>query len=391
MAGESYILMRKDTPITAILIYDNGEMARFSDKIKYPELMPLEGLQDPQTCLKEWWKSRSIPITQGNVKRILEQMGYALSEEYLSKNLGLSLTDYYWIKPIDSPLTWKEVNLFENDFKENLVLFQEDADTPRTPGYSPNSSLQGQLEKTWTIADGKRCMIKGNHSELSSESINEVIAATIHELQGHEHAEYSLINISGKEYDYGCISPLFTSLDDELVSAYALYSSCKKKNDISRYEHFINVCTEHGMEPGYVRRGLDYQIMTDFIISGFDRHLNNIAFIRDADTLKFKGFAPIYDCGGAFYVNQRLPETLRELKGLKTNGFNSKESMLIKNVSDYNVIDLTKLPPASYIKEMYGKDSHASKKLIDTVGWIYEAKIDMCRALQLGKDPYSIK
>ena len=95
----------------------------------------------------------------------------------------------------------------------------------------------------------------------STESINEVIASRIHEEQGKfDYAKYNLTKINGKDYDYGCISPIFTSQDLELVSAYAIVTSEKQPNDISSYEHFINVCKKHGANEEILRANLEYQI-----------------------------------------------------------------------------------------------------------------------------------
>lgn len=64
------------------------------------------------------------------------------------KNLGLSLTDYYWVKPIDSELEWKDVNLFENDFHNEMVVDTAVDDSKIYGKYTPNSSLQGHLKRS---------------------------------------------------------------------------------------------------------------------------------------------------------------------------------------------------------------------------------------------------
>lgn len=143
------------------------------------------------------------------------------------KNLGLSLTDYYWVKPIDSNLHWEDVNLFQNSFQNEMQLetFSEE-ETNHIDVYNPNSSLQGQLEKKWMIHNNKRYLVKGNRDEKSTESMNEVIVSKFHELQGYDnYVEYSLIKIKNREYDYGCISECFTNEDLELISAYAIVTS----------------------------------------------------------------------------------------------------------------------------------------------------------------------
>ena len=59
----------------------------------------------------------------------------------------------------------------------------------------------------------------------------------------------------------------------------------KKSNNVSNYEHLLKMCGKYGMDIEKVRYNLEYQILVDFIMSGHDRHLNNIAFLRDADSL----------------------------------------------------------------------------------------------------------
>ena len=63
---------------------------------------------------------------------------------------------------------------------------------------------------------------------------------------------------------------------------------------------------------------------------------------------------------------------------------------MIKAVRNPDVINLTKLPPVSFIREMYEKDSQVSENTIKTVCDAYEKKIDICRQIQLGKDPFRL-
>ena len=224
---------------------------------------------------------------------------------------------------------------------------------------------------------------------MSAESINEVIASEIHKRQGFKnYTDYRLINIKGKEYDYGCYSKLFTSQKIELISAWALYTNEKKSNNVSNYDHLINMCRKYGMDVDAIIDGLDYQILTDFIMSGHDRHLNNIAFLRDADTLKFIGLAPIFDSGGSMFAGKAIPKNEKELLSIDTHSFAKKEADLIKLVHNRSALDLTKLPPASYIREIYGKDPKMHEKDINNIAHWYEKKIDLCREIQLGKNVF---
>ena len=180
-----FFIMRKDDPITYAEFMADGNMVSFSKDIMNKDLAPLQDMYQGQ-WINLWWKERSIPIEQDNIRMFLQENGYSMPSDYLIRNLGLSLTDYYWLKPINSDLTWKDVNLFDNNFKSNLLNWRNDiSESSRDdiPHYSPNGSLQGTIEKSWVINNGDRCLIKGNHTFKSIESINETIACEIHRRQ----------------------------------------------------------------------------------------------------------------------------------------------------------------------------------------------------------------
>ena len=176
MEEKLYSLMHRDEPVCAISIDTvSGAILRASKPVN-PELLPLGGRID-SAMLKKWWQRRAVPVGQGKIQRILEQMGIATPQEYLVKNLGLSLTDHYWIKPLDMELGWEDINLFTNDFRDpvgdmQFGLFPEAVQDLPANAFSPSSSTQGDLTKKWMIADGKRYLVKGNHGSNSQESLN---------------------------------------------------------------------------------------------------------------------------------------------------------------------------------------------------------------------------
>lgn len=388
----NYVLKRKDDIITIIDFADDGSVYKFHRELVNPELAPLHDANN-YDWLKQWWKRRSIPISQGNIRQMLERKGLLGPEDFLLKNLGLSLTDYYWISPLDSGLTWKDVNLFDNDFHGNILLGEaEDEDYDDMPHYTPNGSLQGTLEKSWTILNGERGLLKGNRDNLSSESINEVIASKLHEMQGFKnHTEYKLIKINGRSYDYGCYSKLFTSQELELISAYDVVCSEKKSNDISYFEHFIQVCAKYGLEENELRSYMDYMILSDFVLSGRDRHLSNVSILRSSESLQFAMPAPIYDSGKCLFVQDSVPSNDKSLLSIRTESFADDELKLLALVSDKSLLDITKLPSRSFIEDIYGLDSQIDEKRIRLIGEAYERKIELFRAFQLGQDLHKIK
>ena len=367
-----YFLMRKDEALIILDMSANGGIERYSrEGLDNPQL-PLQYRSNKNEWLSKWWMERSIPIGQGRVDQMLIEKGLLGPGEYLMKNLGLSLTDYYWIKPLESDFKWKDVNLYQNDFKENILVEIDNS----FKSFTPNSSLQGQLEKSWQIRNGKRVLIKGNRDEYSCESMNEVFASLLHKKQGYDnYIPYSLLKIKNRRYDYGCKSELFTDLDHELVSAWAIITSKKKPSHLNSYEHFIEVCGEHGIDTIQLRRDLEYQIMTDYILSNRDRHMNNISVLRDAKTLKFIRMAPIYDTGKSMFVRRDLPMRYAELTDYEVNSFVKKETKLLGYVTDKNLVDVKKLPSADELFKLYTKDSRLSDARRNLVCEAYETKI----------------
>ena len=387
-----FYLMRKNEIITLTQFNEKGEMSAYSKNFPdyAKDIIPLAYRANPDKGLSEWWKERSIPLTRDQIKSFLESKGLTNPEQYLIKNLGLSLTDYYWIKPVDSDLTWESVNLFENDFHDNILLSSKEPKPDGIVEYSPNGSLQGNIEKTWTIIDNKRCLVKGNHTNTSNESFNEVIATEIYKKQNYNnYTNYNLIHIKDKPYKYGCVCEAFTSQQLELVSAWDIITSEEKNNSTSLYTHLINVCEKHGIDVNQLQQDLDLQIQVDYVLTGYDRHLKNISILRDADTLEFIRMAPIYDSGECLFANKPLAENIKELQKLEINSFVKSETKLLSLVQNRSLLDINKLPSPDFLREIYHKDEKISDQYINKLVEWYERKIDSLDAWQHGVDAYS--
>lgn len=380
-----YELMRKDERVTLLLLNQTGGIEKCDYQNMNRKIAPLQ----ERICvdgIQRWWSRRSVPLSQGKIRRILEEQGVSCPEEYLVKNLGLSLTDYYWIRPLDSELTWKMVSLYQNEFRGNLEIANKKISGSKTMTYTPDSTLQGELEKSWMLLDHKRYLVKGNRDYLSTESINEVFASCLHQMQGYDnYSAYTLLKIKGSSYDYGCCTQAFTSEQKEFVSAYAIVTSEIQRNDSSTYEHFIQVCGKHGIDKEQLRRDLEYQIMTDFIISNVDRHFNNVGIFRDAGDLHFLRMAPIFDSGKSLFVSEPVP-TEKELLKIKTTSFTETELGLLKYVKDRSIVSVTKLPSAQILWNLYQKDSKMDEKRMRFVCDRYEKKIELFTRWQNGQD-----
>lgn len=379
MDEKMYSLMHRDDPVCAITIdAASGVILRVSRPVN-PELLPLGGCMD-SAMLRKWWQRRAVPIGQGKIPQILEQLGITTPQEYLVRNLGLSLTDHYWIKPLEMALGWADINLFTNDFRDPVadMQFGQDADEilelPAN-AFSPSSSVQGELRKKWIIADGKRCLVKGNHGGNSQESLNEIVATLLHKKQGRQpFVSYSTMRM-GDAQPICCVCESFTSDELELIPAIDIVDSGKKDNAMSLYEHFITVCVAHGMAEETVRSFLEYQILTDFVLTNTDRHLNNFGVLRSAKTLEFVSMAPIFDSGNAmFWQNPKLPE-YDDLTRVAVNSFRKTEVHLLNCVRNFAQLDIDKLPTEDELRSIYAMDPLIP--CVDSVLLGYKKKIDL--------------
>ena len=102
MQENMYYLMHRDEPACMVSLDPHFRRNAAGVSKMTPELLSPGGNIDAQ-MLRKWWQRRAVPLTQGRIRQILEQMGVTTPQEYLVKNLGLSLTDHYWL-PVENEL-----------------------------------------------------------------------------------------------------------------------------------------------------------------------------------------------------------------------------------------------------------------------------------------------
>ena len=127
-----------------------------------------------------------------------------------------------------------------------------------------------------------------------------------------------------------------------------------------------------GLSEQEVRSFLEYQILTDFVLTNTDRHLNNFGVLRDSRTLQFVRMAPIFDSGNAmFWDAPRLPER-NDCTEISVNSFRKTEMELLKLVTDRSRVHMERLPSREEIAELYAKDD--SIAFVDSILAGYEKK-----------------
>ena len=303
----NYVLMHKDVIVCGLELNHSGKIEKMIENIYALEHQPFGINSNPQK-LKKWWNDRAVPSTRHEAKSALNKLGYSTTGNMLVDNLALSLNDCYWIKPIGSDLKWKDVSLFSNKFEDDfgtLTLNTKATIDLKNKTMFNSATSQGELQKKWCIdKDGKRFMVKGNYGSSYQQSVNELFATELHKKQGFKnYTPYfkTAIDIGNQLKGVGCSSYCFCSEKVESISAWDIIESKVKPNHISTFEHFKSICLENGIKEKEFDDYFDYLIMSDFLLSNTDRHMNNVAILRNPDTLKFIGIAPIYDTGNSMF------------------------------------------------------------------------------------------
>ena len=158
----------------------------------------------------------------------------------------------------------------------------------------------------------------------------------------------------------------------------------KLRQNESYYYPLKKVCLDLGMEEQYFSDFMDYQIMTDYLMSNTDRHMNNIAVMRNPDTLQILGFAPIYDSGNSMFYNLPYEKLLQvKIDDIKTHSFIAKESKLLQYVKNRSLVDVGK---AEMDFSIYENDVTERRIRIPVLEELYEKKRLRLLAFQNGKD-----
>ena len=98
----------------------------------------------------------------------------------------------------------------------------------------------------------------------------------------------------------------FINENEELISAYDIYNSEKKPNNISDYEFYIQILEKHNVPNA--RENMENLFILDYLMLNNDRHLKNFGIIRNVNTLKWEKVAPIFDTGESMQCDKYTDE-----------------------------------------------------------------------------------
>ena len=272
MNKKSFEILSADT---VVAVWNDGQLTVVNDA-----LLPLylKHISDAE----KWLESRAIDSHRAN-SRLLKKALRLAEKDDVSTVVhvnGATITDNYWVRPVNSELTYADVK-FDNDYFSNLALkgtydsFNRAANSKHSR--TPELTNVGSFEKCWKLRDGKWWMYKkANHNEQFSE------------LFIYELGKALGMNMAVYERGEGCVkSKDFTnaaSINFEPASTFM--------GDNEEYPDVIKALKKLCPDaiPDYIR-----MIFFDTVTQNPDRHTNNFGLLRDVESGKLISLAPNFD------------------------------------------------------------------------------------------------
>ena len=285
MSDIIYTLINKETPLCDFVIEGEGELELCRIVKEYHPL--------PFWCadIDSWVANRSSAKHRTHVNKILEMCGGKTKSGFIALTHCLSLTDTLWIKSDRETVTWKQVNLYENNFDEVISKLSFDGNGLfgiQMSTSSPELTTDGAYDKCWlNQKDGIHLIKTGSEGARNTglEPYGEVLASQVFEKICNS-VKYSL-----KRYDGRIVSDckLFTSQKFGYRPIALFY---KEKLTLPR---LLEIYREFNCEDDFRR-----MIVADCITLNCDRHFGNFGFLVDNETFERTVLNPCFDFNMAF-------------------------------------------------------------------------------------------
>lgn len=256
--------------------------------------------------LMGWLQGRCVDSHRRNSRLLKKALRLSTKEdeEVVLEVNAATITDTYWIKNEDSPVTWDDVNFKKAEFSSlaligtyNYYRIAEKTKTKKTP----ELTNIGSFEKCWRVKEGEWWLYKeGNLNELFSE----LFAYKLGTKLGFNMAEYKLGSkyirpgtryVLSRDFTYG------HKYNFEPI--VALIGTCPE--DYKRTYHKI-----YDISPDAAS---DYvsMLFMDALIYNPDRHEYNFGLLTNPDTGEIIGLAPNFDNNMSLISNGYPPSSKR--------------------------------------------------------------------------------
>lgn len=334
----------------------------------------------------KWWKNRQIPASRKGLKEVLHNSNVYDKDNFDlldAKAYGLSLSDQYWVKGVNEEISWESINFFDNEFSEDIgkILFNGGKTALNLNLNTPDMTSNGNYEKRWKIIDGERYLLKAGSKIYNQEPFNELIATKLYErlLNKDEYVEYSVIFDDDKAISK-CKN--FITKDTELVPAWKINEYYEFSDDEDKYTHYIRCLNNLGIKDAETLT--DKMIVCDYIIANKDRHFNNFGVIRNVNTLKFIGVAPIFDNGCSLWYDENDMYVGEFFLTKPFEEYEKKQLSLVKKLEWLDISKLEDFP--NEVKTILSMDKLLSKERINKIVDQIKLRIEFVKELKKSRE-----
>lgn len=275
-----FLLMNKDTKWLLFDCYEDEFGFVAGKEIEwYTESRPI-GYDN----IGDFLDARKAPKHRKHIAELLKKYGCESIENFLKLTHALSLNDTFWVKQPESTLSWNDVSLYRNEFDELVsnAAFDGVISSTTLSSTSPEFGTDGAYAKCWQRENGTAYLYKSGSDTYEIEPLSEYLATQVADILCQNNAKYELTLYHGR---LASKCKLFTSEQFGLVKLSALPVS-NRRNPAA----FLKFAEQYGSED-LMRR----MFVLDALILNIDRHLGNVGFLFDNDTMQITGMAPVYD------------------------------------------------------------------------------------------------
>ena len=286
----------------------------------------------------DWLANRCISNSREGAERLKKRYNVSDMRDLMIAQKGLSLSDHYWIDTKPYSKKWKDVNLFENRYSEEIgrIVFDPKIRLGEgladREGNSPELTTGGRLRKCWrhNEKDGKNYLVKGGSGIYRQEPFNEYYAHLVLNALGFKHTPYHIRKDKSGEWVSMC--PCLADSSREMVSA----ADIRRKYGIEKSYMGLAALAEKKACPE-IKESLDAIIIIDYFIDNTDRHWDNFGILRDAVTGSWLEATPIYDNGYSLWNRDQV---------------NPSQPSKNESFAEYNIDCLEMVDMSRYVKKL---------------------------------------
>ena len=275
-------LMNKDKVVLVFSINRNPYSLNFNiDYIIANDLVPLS-LKSGFYDLRQWIESRYILAYRVDTEKFLLTLGISNIEDFITITKCVSLNDTFWVKPLDSKVSWKAVSPYRNPINRAISDYSFTSKLEnKNIGSSPDFSTDGNFPKCWKREGCGIYLLKAGTSgafNAGYEPYSEVFAYQLEKYLGINAIEYKLVSHKG-------------------VDASKCESLCSEKIgliSLKQYKNIVNTDFEwlvNNFNCNYINE----MLLIDYLLCNTDRHFGNIWMFVNNDSQKVIDFTPLGD------------------------------------------------------------------------------------------------